>query len=125
MMKTNSIFLIEDDSSILEAIQMVLEAYDYGATTASNGREALKQLHEMEIKPQLILLDLMMPEMNGFEFLKAKSEDSSIKDIPVLVFSANSHFESKIKHEGNVVEFLKKPVDIDELLDAVGRVVKA
>lgn len=116
---TKSVFLVEDDSSIVEALRMVLETYGYKVTVALNGLEALKQLRESVEKPCLILLDLMMPVMDGFEFLKEKSHDPGIDKIPVVVFSADNRFESKVSQESNVVGCLKKPADIDELLKTV------
>lgn len=116
-----AVFLVEDDTSIVEALRMVLESYGYSVTVASNGLEALKLLRELSEKPRLILLDLMMPVMDGFQFLNERKLDPKLKEIPVVVFSADNRFESKVGNDENVVECLKKPVDIDDLLETVGR----
>lgn len=109
-----SILVVEDDEDIRSAMIDVLEAEGYHAEAATNGAEALELLHRIS-KPCLVLLDMMMPIMNGREFLDKVMEDSYLAPIPVLIVSA---IADKSNTEG-AVGFLKKPVDIDMVLKMV------
>jgi CheY-like chemotaxis protein len=86
---------------------------------AANGREALERLRAMP-RPSLILLDLMMPEMNGAQFRAEQLRDPALASIPVVVVSADAAAEEKAAALG-AVACLRKPVDIDDLLDEVKR----
>jgi DNA-binding response OmpR family regulator len=107
------VLLVEDDADVRAALQGFLEQEGYTVRTAENGREGLQELEKE--KPGLVLLDLMMPIMNGWEFLDAKNHQSSFSRVPVLVISAvpgNPHIPGALG-------FLKKPVDLDRLMDFV------
>ncbi|MEO5970088.1 MAG: response regulator [Bdellovibrionia bacterium] len=75
-MRCKSILVVEDEESIRENFQLLLELEGYSVFTASNGKESLRILKTIE-KPCLILLDLLMPVMNGMEFLEAKSQEDT------------------------------------------------
>src|SRR5262249_6773543 len=81
------ILIVEDDPDLRHAISQVLEEEGYPVRGAANGKEALAIL-ETETGPYLILLDLMMPVMNGWQFLERKNRDSRISAYPVLIVSA-------------------------------------
>src|SRR5262245_22552685 len=85
--RPRSILVVEDDADTRESLRAVLEVARYDVRTASNGREALEVLARIEA-PGLILLDLMMPVMSGFEFLAARREDAALERIPVVIVSA-------------------------------------
>jgi CheY-like chemotaxis protein len=109
-----SILVVEDDDDIRNVMVDVLESEGYHAEAATNGKEALELLHTID-KPCLVLLDMMMPIMNGREFLDKVMVDSYLAPIPVLIVSAVA---DKTDTKG-AVGFLKKPVDIDMVLDMV------
>ncbi len=109
-----SILVVEDDVDIREALIDVLESEGYHAESAANGKEALDLLHLIE-KPCLVLLDMMMPIMNGQEFLERVMKDAYLAPIPVLVVSAIADQEST----KGAVGFIKKPVDLDTVLKIV------
>lgn len=109
-----SVLVVEDDQAIREIMVDVLETEGYQTFAASNGQEALDLLHEIA-KPCLVLLDMMMPIMNGREFLDRVMEDAYLAPIPVLVVSA---IADKTDVSG-AVGFVKKPVDIDVVLNVV------
>jgi CheY-like chemotaxis protein len=114
--ESHPVLIIEDDESIRENFQLLLELEGYAVLTASNGQEALEQLRKM-ISPCLILLDLMMPVMNGQEFLKAKAAEESLSSIPVCIISGVAD-EPDLPE---VATFVSKPVDLNRLLDLVRR----
>ena len=110
-MACKTILLVEDDADIRSTLKEVLELEGYQVVPAANGSEALSQLQEM-VPPCLILLDLMMPIMNGWEFLEAQREDAKLAAIPVVVVSAAGDKAKSAKAHG----FVKKPIEVDTLL---------
>ena len=82
------ILIIEDDAGIRDMLTMLLEDDDYSVTSATNGQQALNHLHQRERLPQLILLDLAMPIMDGWQFRAAQHADPRLAAIPVVVLSA-------------------------------------
>ncbi len=114
------VFLVEDDPDIRETILEVLRSGGFGADSAASSREAIAKLRELTPKPYLILLDLRMPGEGGAQFRELQRADSAIADIPVVLLSADTQVSEKCEELG-AVDHLKKPVDIDELLDTVRR----
>src|SRR5262245_9221362 len=112
---SKNILLIEDEVDIRSILKDALEWEGYHVYTASNGKEGMEILPQMPA-PGLILLDLMMPVMNGWEFANALEIDRAYADIPIVTLSAFSDPEKRIRAKGS----LKKPVDLD-LLFAVAR----
>jgi CheY-like chemotaxis protein len=113
------ILVVEDDADIREAIVDVLEARGYRVVTAANGQEGLARLRENG-HPDLILLDLMMPVMDGTEFLAALRGSEVIETVPVVLLSAWSG-EAGREVESMTAGFVKKPVSLDALLAVVER----
>ena len=108
-----TVLIAEDDEAIRDGLSMSLEIEGYRVLTASNGREALELLPTLK-SPCLLLLDLLMPVMNGWELLEAKNRDASLAAIPVVVLSAT---ESK-KLPG-VSAFVPKPYELDKVIGAI------
>jgi CheY-like chemotaxis protein len=108
-----SVLVVEDDEDIRAAIAEILEGEGYEVAIAANGSEALDELEHLR-KPALILLDLMMPVMNGHEFLARIRETPTLKSVPVLVLTAVST-EAPQGARG----LLRKPFIVEELLEAV------
>ena len=111
-----SILLVEDDQEIRESLKDALEMEGYEIVTASNGREALDTLPTMR-KPCLILLDLMMPVMNGWEFAEALQGDAELAEIPIVVVTAFGQELQRSKITSQDV--IPKPVDLDRLFRSV------
>lgn len=112
-MKNEMIFLIEDEPDIRESLREVLEMDGYDVSCAANGAEATKVLRDLPT-PELILLDMLMPVMNGKEFRTWQMDVPRLKSVPVIVLSADP---SQKELEG--ILHLRKPVDLTELLTAV------
>lgn len=111
-----SILVVEDDQDIRLAMVEVLETEGYHTESATNGLEALELLHKIP-KPCLVMLDMMMPIMNGREFLDKVMQDAVLAPIPILIVSAVA---DKTDTKGSV-GFLKKPVDLDVVLKIVDK----
>ncbi len=110
-----SILLIEDDLYIRELVQQLLEIEGYKVFTAENGRVGLNLL-EINPAPNLILMDVMMPDLNGWQFIEIKKTMENIRQIPVIACSANEeHQMDKIETQA----FIKKPFKIDLLLNTI------
>ena len=110
-----NILIIEDDSAVRQTIREILEIHGYCVFEAADGREGMERLREIAPEPCLVLLDLMMPVMNGWEFLDSQRSDPKLKDIPVVICTAY-HESAKAIHPSAVVP---KPVQLDQLLGAV------
>jgi len=110
-----NILVVEDNDDVREMMAVTLELEGHGVATAINGRDALNKLHA-GTKPCLILLDLMMPVMNGWEFQHELEHDPELRDVPVVVVSAAT---SEMMKRTHAAAFLPKPIDMDQLLDVV------
>jgi CheY-like chemotaxis protein len=109
----HSVLVVEDDSDVRTTLGEFLKEEGYDVETASNGKEALDHLERRH--PGLVLLDLMMPVMSGWEFLERRNKDASLQNVPVLVLSA---VPGKPSIPG-ALAFLKKPIDLTRLMDYV------
>lgn len=112
----NKILVIEDDYNIREVLRLALEFEGYEVVTAQNGKEGLEIL-ENRSPPGLILLDLMMPIMNGWEFVNELKIRNIFNKIPIVVISAFSERAKTI----DCTEFVLKPLDLETLLNSVHR----
>ena len=114
------LLLVDDDDAIRESLREALEEDGFEVVTAANGREALDRLRSSP-RPSAILLDLMMPVMNGWEFRDAQLSDPSLRAIPVLVISASGSSAQSLRLQLGDVELIPKPVPYGGLLKALGR----
>jgi len=115
-MQCKSILIVEDEPAIRENLKALLELEGYPVFTAINGEEGLRVLRSMP-RPCLVLLDLLMPVMNGMEFLEAKSHEDAIASIPVCVVSGVADPPDL----SSASAYVKKPVDFDVLLNFVAQ----
>jgi CheY-like chemotaxis protein len=111
------ILVVEDNPDVREAEAVMLESAGYRTVEADNGDHALRVLHTAAERPCLILLDLMMPVMDGIEFRRAQLADPALADIPVVVVSAFDRAGDAAELQVNA--YVPKPVDYDRLLATV------
>ena len=114
------ILVVDDDDDIRETLRQVLADEGYAVDTAMNGLEALNQLRSATPPPSLILLDLMMPVLNGFEFQLAKSRDPLLASIPVIIVSASLDARARTRSM-HPIGVLEKPISLEALLASVAR----
>lgn len=112
--KGRTILLVEDDEIVRRAVQMVLEWEGYQVQCAGNGQEALDALRSGQTQPCLILLDVMMPVLDGEQFRQEQLRDPNLASIPVIVVSAASFAEAV-----SAAHHIHKPFEVQELLDAI------
>lgn len=112
-----SILIVDDDADIREALIDVLTDHGYRVLAVRNGREALDHLR-LGPRPSLILLDAMMPVMDGLSFRREQLTDPELRELPVLMISAGSHSKLDVAELG-LVGVLQKPIDLDRLLEVI------
>ena len=118
-MTTHTVLIVDDDRDIRDSLVEVLEDHGYHAVGAGNGREALDTLRTSAEVPCLILLDLMMPVMDGREFREEQLKHPEWTDIPVIVISAYNDVAEQAR--ALEAEHLRKPLGMRPLIDAVRR----
>ncbi len=109
-----SILVVEDEASIRDTLKLALELEGYTVFTASNGEEGLEALRRLP-RPCLVLLDLMMPVMNGWEFVEALEADTVLAPIPVALVTAYGERGQGLHTKA----IIKKPIDLELLLKVV------
>lgn len=118
------ILIVDDEQDIVDSLKFVLEGFNYTCYCAYNGEDGLKLARE--IMPDLIILDVMMPRINGYKISRLLKFDKKYKDIPILMITARSQEEDKlIGEETGVDEYITKPFDLDEVLKIVQKYLGA
>lgn len=113
-MSRGYVLILEDDQGIREMLRLTLELEGFKAHLAADGRQGLQLLSEIP-RPDVILLDLMMPVMNGWEFVEELDKDKNFATVPIVVVSANETKAQAVRQD----RFLAKPIDIDALIEIV------
>ena len=114
-MNKKKILIVDDEDDILHFLELVLREKGYDVATASGGHEALTKA-QLE-RPDLVLLDIMMPQMDGWEVLKLLRVDDETSDIPVAMLSARTEAKDRVQglQEG-AIDYICKPFSLQELL---------
>ena len=117
------ILVVDDDTDIQELTRAVLGGSGYEVAMLSSGREALQAVRSERF--DLVLLDINMPEMDGWETLRLLKADAAFRDLPVVMFSVKGEVRDKVHgmQEG-AADFITKPFVVDELLARVRRVLE-
>jgi CheY-like chemotaxis protein len=111
-----TILVVEDNDDVREMMALALELEGHTVWSAAHGRDALALLRARPERPRLILMDLMMPVMNGWELRAALKADPRLATIPIIVISAVT---AEIAQRIRDARYVPKPVDLDRLLDVV------
>ena len=106
------VLIVDDEADIIEILQYVLETQGYECITAFDGEEGLKLAREAN--PDLIILDVMMPKINGYKISRLLKFDAKYKDIPIIMITARSQNEDKA-----IGEYITKPFQVDEVVEKV------
>lgn len=118
-MAKKKILLIDDENIMRKTVSLFLQHYDIDIKTAGNGEEGLTSMKND--KPDMVLLDIMMPFMDGWEVLRRIRSDEALKEIPVIMFTASdTHINEAMLRESGATGILHKPFHLQQLLAAVG-----
>ena len=118
--KPLTILIVEDDDAVVEGTSDLLEGEGYQVVGVRDGRDALDRLRR-GLRQCVILLDLMMPGMNGWEFRREQLRDDDLRDIPVVVITAGNFTEASVKAQLGDIEFVPKLSSLATLLGAIRR----
>ena len=116
----HGVLVVDDDQDIRESLVEALEDEGFSVLVASNGSDALEKLRAAGAPPCVILLDLMMPVMDGWQFRDEQQRDQALARIPVVVLTADGNARQKAA-KMQVDEGIPKPIRLDHLLSVVGR----
>lgn len=117
-MGNKKILIVDDEQDIVDSLQFVLEASGFDCFCAYNGEDGLRMARE--VLPDLIILDVMMPKINGYKICRLLKYDNKYKNIPILMVTARSQEEDKlIGEETGVDEYITKPFELDDIVKKV------
>jgi CheY-like chemotaxis protein len=111
------VLIVDDDEDIGETISLILGTRGYRTSVARDGAEAL-QLMQTQPLPEVVLLDMMMPGMNGEDFRAAQLKDARIANVPVVLMTGDGRAQEKAARLG-VSRFLRKPIAINDLIEVI------
>jgi len=120
-MSRRAVLVVDDDVDIREILAEVLDDVGFDVTTAANGREALAVVRDTTVRPSVILLDLMMPIMDGYGFLEQRSLDPALASIPIAIVTAGHGVDRARIGQG--IPIIVKPFDTRQLLGVLHRLV--
>jgi len=120
-----SVVCIEDEPEMIDLIKLILGRKGFELTGAMGGREGLELIRR--VKPDLVLLDLMMPDMDGWEVYQQLKSDEELKHIPVIIVTAKAQSIDKVLglHIAKVDDYVTKPFGPQELLQSIEKVLSA
>ena len=117
------ILIVDDEQDIVESLKFVLEVANYTCYCAYNGEDGLRLAKEL--CPDLIILDVMMPKINGYKISRLLKYDKKYKDIPIIMVTARSQLEDKmIGEETGVNEYITKPFELNTIMKKVEEYLK-
>jgi len=122
-MPSESILIVEDDASIANVLSRFLDSAGYSITSVRDGKEALDVLHQ-GVCPSVLLVDLMMPVMSGWELIERLKRDVTLSEIPVVVISGYPMLVAPAKLRDANVPLVEKPFRLDDLLNTIRSVAR-
>ncbi len=122
--QVKTIVCIEDEPEMIELVKLILGRHNYEVHGALGGQEGLEKISE--VKPDLVLLDLMMPEMDGWQVFQTRRVDPDMSHIPVIVVTAKAQSIDKVLglHIAKVNDYITKPFGPQELLQSIRKVLE-
>lgn len=121
MSDSRKVLVVDDDEHILRSLAQYLELEEFSVRTASGGAEALAKVEEE--KPDLMVLDVMMPEMDGFEVLENLRRKPETEKLPVIMLTARDQHGDVLKgYQMGVSSYMVKPFNLDELVEVINQV---
>jgi two-component system, OmpR family, alkaline phosphatase synthesis response regulator PhoP len=117
------VLLVDDDEQILKSLKIYLELENYQVTTAENGREALDKVRED--MPEIMVLDIMMPILDGYQVLEKLKEDPETSRLPVIMLTAKGQDIDVLKgYKMGASSYMTKPFNLNELVENIEMVLK-
>lgn len=118
------IMIVDDKKDTVDMVTALLESKGYNVETAMNGKKALEKLKTID-KPDLVLLDMFMPEMSGREVCEKIRADNELKDLKIAFFTVASFSEKgkEMLDDLNVIDYITKPFENKDLIDRIKRIV--
>ncbi len=121
-MSKGKILVIDDEKLLVKSTCMALTYYDFSTESALSGKEGLSIAAECH--PDLVLLDIMMPEMDGWQVLALLKENEATKNIPVIIFTAKEYSDGKsLAEKHGAVDFIAKPFELEDLVAILGKYI--
>lgn len=123
-MSAKKILVVDDESQLVDMVKMRLEANNYLVLTAYDGQEGLEKARKE--KPDLIILDLMLPKMDGYKVCRMLKFDEKYKNIPIIMFTARAQeSDKKMGEEVGADAYITKPFEPQALLDKIKELLKS
>ena len=124
-MPPGAILIVDDDNDVRSALSELLLEEGFAVEAARNGREALARLRAGTVHPAVILLDLMMPGMDGWDFRHEQMRDPKLASVPVVIVSASGFSRESIRTQFHPAAYVEKPIEKELLLSAIRAVVSS
>jgi CheY-like chemotaxis protein len=116
--KEPEILLVDDDDELRESIAEGLEGAGFSVTRATDGADALGHLRTSSL-PSLVLLDLLMPGMNGWQLCEVMHSDPVLSEIPIVALTATASMDPESLHLADVADWIAKPFDLEQVLEVI------
>ena len=120
---SKKIMVVDDEPDILFTVGQVLESIGYEVIKAKDGKECFDKLDDLQNKPDLVLLDIMMPEISGWDVAAKIKEKPEWKEIPIVFLTAKGDIMSVGMGNLASVDYIVKPFDIEDLKNRVGKIL--
>ncbi len=120
---SKTILLVDDEPDILFSIAQTLEIFGYKVIKAKNGQECIEKLCEMEDNPELVLLDIMMPEISGWDVAAKIKDNPNWKKIPIVFLTAKGDSMTRAMGNLSAVDYIVKPFDIKDLKQRLEKIL--
>jgi len=124
-MSSGAILIVDDDTDVRCALSEMLEEEGFAVEGVRDGREALARLRAGTVHPAVILLDLLMPGMDGWDFRNEQMRDPQLATVPVVVVSASGFSRESIRTQFRPAAYVEKPIERTALLDVIREVVRS